>query len=781
MANNNDENSSLMRPFLPLYLEEWAKKKNCIPKKGQYIYQEKILHGWYLDTGGKNAIFCVCHEERKEGIPKYIFKKNAPIHPALFFPEFGLFKEFNLKENQKNQLLKTGIYICEGWKGALSLAYLGQTALAMYGCQNGAYATEHLKFLNIDPQTPIVIVGDADVLWNPNVLKGYQSCIKELSSLVTKPLFFKTFLPRNSIKNGEFFMSKDSPDDVIRENMPIEEFQSLLFTIDVELALKKNLESVTKWTQTFNVQVTPQKNIHKIVDWVLNTYEGRVKYNSETQDVFMYSPKTYCWSVTTLNVMVNDAISLAWDQHKWLHANMLPAIKTAISMWTLKREEMTPFYESYGRMGFQNGAWDYNQKRLLPHGPDNSLWGLLPYNQIDMGAQMTINDICPTICKWLYWCVGDYNPNPNPSLRIKIEFQINILLAFMYASVLQIGNLQRFLFLEGPSASGKSTYFKLLQSLLPKQKNYSTTTTQVCGTFGLQFLTDNPIYLIVLPDMGDGVANLFVDRLRVLISSQEPISIQRKFMPASTVIFDGLLVCASNKNPFAKNQSEGLVDRRMTYLRFSNRISSEHQKDWDELFPPTELEQFISFALQQKPRIIRKFIHNINKSPNQRALINELYCDEMAFNTISTFIRTCLKYVPENYVFLGQDGSLYTHYMAFIDLKNKNITKIDNRLKGVSYTLFRQQILSIMQTLFPNWVVHIQRKRLDGKKYRVVTNIQLIPTVENPHLIEQNIDEDHIETSYNNMPWWYRLPVDVLKKSLTQKNELSTNIETNLQ
>lgn len=123
---------------------------------------------------------------------------------------------------------------------------------------------------------------------------------------------------------------------------------------------------------------------------------------------------------------------------------------------------------------------------------------------------------------------------------------------------------------------------------------------------------------MTLHDLGAKVSENFVNLVRNLVSGGDPHMASRKFESAALVIFEGVLAAASHKNPFSSQQREGIVDRRMIYVPFPNRVKNAQVKDFKELFPIQEIERLAAFALQQDDRLILKFIRTVNEDPQVR-------------------------------------------------------------------------------------------------------------------------------------------------------------------
>lgn len=193
------------------------------------------------------------------------------------------------------------------------------------------------------------------------------------------------------------------------------------------------------------------------------------------------------------------------------------------------------------------------------------------------------------------------------------EVYTNILIGFLLLAVLDVRNPERFLFLSGYSATGKSTYLKLLQKLVPPNKAYITTSEVISSNFDLQDFAGISKTVLICHDLGSSVSPGFINLLPNLVSSGESQNVQRKFNRAAKMQFEGVVALASNKNPFTQQQREGIIDRRMVYVPFTNRVRTNQIQDFDTLFPPQELTRFASFAVQQDISLIVQFIRIINE------------------------------------------------------------------------------------------------------------------------------------------------------------------------
>lgn len=124
-------------------------------------------------------------------------------------------------------------------------------------------------------------------------------------------------------------------------------------------------------------------------------------------------------------------------------------------------------------------------------------------------------------------------------------------------------------------------------------------------------------------DVGNSVPTSFVNLLRNLVSSGETQNVPGKNKNTAPMIFEGVIVLASNKNPFTHQQREGILDRRMVYVLFINRVHNKEIKTFKELFPQAELQALASFAVKALKKL---FLREVNSHPLVRQqMIKFLY------------------------------------------------------------------------------------------------------------------------------------------------------------
>nr|YP_009306355.1 hypothetical protein [Caulerpa cliftonii]AOP19259.1 hypothetical protein [Caulerpa cliftonii] len=251
---------------------------------------------------------------------------------------------------------------------------------------------------------------------------------------------------------------------------------------------------------------------------------------------------------------------------------------------------------------------------------------------------LSITKLCLKLCDLIAERVG------------REELFTNILMCFLYLAVLDVRNPERFLFLSGYSSSGKSTDLKILQKLVATNKCFITTAEQLFSNFGLQEFTGmEPNNL----SRCGFVTSTFINLLRNLVSSGESQNVQSKFERAALMEFEAFIAMASNKKPFSQQQREGRIHRRMIYVPFTNHVSHTDIQLFDDMFPPQELEKFVSFAVHQDVSLILKFIREVNSDLHVHQVMLESFKDNSKALHLQNFITRQIAYCKDSWIPLG--------------------------------------------------------------------------------------------------------------------------------
>nr|YP_009130586.1 putative DNA primase [Tydemania expeditionis]CEO91116.1 putative DNA primase [Tydemania expeditionis] len=358
-----------------------------------------------------------------------------------------------------------------------------------------------------------------------------------------------------------------------------------------------------------------------------------------------------------LNIVLSEV-----KTNQWTYPCLENAVKLVAPKFLIGPDTAFELFSTRAYIGFKNGVWNFKTSKLLPHDLKWYISGFLPFNYVEIDPSVSLQTLCPRLCAWII----DRANNE--------EAYINILIGFLLLAVLDVRNLERFLFLSGYLATEKSTYLKLLQRLVPSNKAYVTTSETISSNFGLQDLTKISKTLLICHDIGSTVSSAFVNLLRNLVSSGESQNVQRKFERIAKMQFEGVVPLASNKNPFSQQQRKGIIDRRMVYVSFTNRVKTNQIQDFDTLFPPQELERFASFVVKQDLSLIIKFIRVINEDYMVRQGLLESFKENPQSLYLQNFITRRMTFYNNIWVPLGspedtenfqQGNTLYSAYLRY--------------------------------------------------------------------------------------------------------------------
>ena len=511
---------------------------------------------------------------------------------------------------------------------------------------------------------------------------------------------------------------KYSPDDWIKEGDDVDIVLSQVKEIDIEsIAQFHGKIQRLNISEKTEIQLKRGKPNLDAMNWLYECFQGRLMYVSETSQ-FYYYQKEGVWDTVSSKTLL-DSVLEDVQTNQWSYTILENALKLVAPKFKRKHKDVMQLFINRRYIGFQNGVWDFETSQLLPHSPHLYISGLLPFNYVSVDPTQSLQTLCPNLCTWII----DRANNE--------EIYTNILIAFLLLAVLDVRNPQRFLFLSGYSATGKSTYLTLLERLVPPNKSYITTSETIASNFGLQDFTGISKTLLICHDIGSTVSSAFVNLLRNLVSSGEAQNVQRKFESAAKMQFEGVVALASNKNPFTQQQREGILDRRMVYVPFINRVHTKQIQDFDTLFPPHELKRFISFAVHQDSSLIVQFIRIINEDVMVRQILLESFQENLKSLHLQNFITRRIAFCEHMWVPLGssedtenfhQGVTLYSAYLRYTDELGVSSRDIFN------YQNFNQEFLPLLNRVHPEWTVKMRRRQhpITAKKVPGFVNIQLI-------------------------------------------------------
>ena len=251
-----------------------------------------------------------------------------------------------------------------------------------------------------------------------------------------------------------------------------------------------------------------------------------------------------------------------------------------------------------------DGQFEPNPKYLIPFRNGllsvkdwlrNSNVSLIPNTPLLLNVNSLTFDYDPNVSKprkWLefldaIWCDDDQSKD---TLQEWFGYVLT-----------QNTRLQKILLLIGPPRSGKGTIGRVLRELIGYFNVAGPTVSSLGGEFGLQQLLNQMLALISDARLnGKGSNNIIIERL-LSISGEDPLTINRKFLPPITVQLPTRIMIMSNELPDMKDPSGAIAKR---YLVLTLKTSWFGKEDI-ALFDPLnkELPGILLWALQGLHRL----------------------------------------------------------------------------------------------------------------------------------------------------------------------------------
>ena len=241
------------------------------------------------------------------------------------------------------------------------------------------------------------------------------------------------------------------------------------------------------------------------------------------------------------------------------HFDHSPASGT---IWVDGRREPDPRY----LISFGNGLLDIREWLL------NSNVGLIPHTPLLLNVNSLDFDFAPHAPEPQEWLkfLNTIWPEDTESVQTLQEW-IGYLLT-------QDTRQHKILLIVGPPRSGKGTIGRVLHELLGVFNVVGPTLSSLGGEFGLQPLLNKMLATISDARLnGRGNNSLIIERL-LSISGEDPLTINRKFLPSLTIQLPTRIMMMSNELPDMRDASGALAKR---YIVLTLQKSWFGQEDTD--------------------------------------------------------------------------------------------------------------------------------------------------------------------------------------------------------
>jgi putative DNA primase/helicase len=318
--------------------------------------------------------------------------------------------------------------------------------------------------------------------------------------------------------------------------------------------------------------------------------------------------------------------------------------------------------EPMGKIPFKNGLLDITTRTLEPISKNNALTWAIPHDY-------HVGTNCQAFMQWINLAT-DHD-----------QGLIQLIRAFIYACLMGMSQLQKFLQLLGPGGTGKSTFIRLLFAILGETN---------CTTTDLRHLEENKfetagLYVKRLVAITD--SNRYGGSVNVLkaLTGQDPIRNERKnVQQTGTFIYSGMVLIASNE-PLASTDYTSGFERRRLVIKFERRFTPDEKLVFmsmggeDQLH--IEIPAIINWALELDHDQVTRIFMNPPRKANEAAfesltaqnpvaewITDNLIPDPTSWLQIGN--KTELKDV-DGFYFDGADSKLYPNYLQWCKQNNR--------------------------------------------------------------------------------------------------------------
>lgn len=205
---------------------------------------------------------------------------------------------------------------------------------------------------------------------------------------------------------------------------------------------------------------------------------------------------------------------------------------------------------------FKNGLLDLRTRTLVPHNPDAGLDWCLDHD-FDPEAD------CPTVKAWLRSALrGD-------------DALVEFVRATAAAVLTGRYDLQKFVYLKGRAGTGKGTFLRLLAAMMGAGNVHSTSLAALeKDQFETAAIQGKRLVIIADASRHGGSVETLLN-----LTGGDPVRLRRMHKEASSFVFKGFVVVASNDELVTNNPSSALQRRRLN-VPFE-RVATEAEKmEW---------------------------------------------------------------------------------------------------------------------------------------------------------------------------------------------------------
>lgn len=212
-----------------------------------------------------------------------------------------------------------------------------------------------------------------------------------------------------------------------------------------------------------------------------------------------------------------------------------------------------------GKIPFENGLLDLATKTLAPTTCETALTWYLPFHY----------DAVARSDAFINWLVTALDGD---------QETVWLLRAFINAVLTGRADLQRFLHLIGPAGTGKSTFGRLLFTMVGAANSTTTSLKQLEeNRFETAGIHGKRLVCIEEADKYGGSVSVLK-----AMTGQDPLRLERKNQQQrENFIYDGQVLMMSNERLATSDYTSGIERRRVT-VEFTRRITPEERAQWEQ-------------------------------------------------------------------------------------------------------------------------------------------------------------------------------------------------------
>lgn len=383
-------------------------------------------------------------------------------------------------------------------------------------------------------------------------------------------------------------------------------------------------------------------------EYLLDFMEGKFIYDNEVSQWYKYDQQI--WKAISEEVVKLHILNLL-QNHKLIKNRIRPSYLTGVISFlkTLLNTDFREFSNQHvNYIPFSNGILDLTTSKLLPFSPDFKFTSKL---NIDYNPKALMKK---DFANWLLF-ISNYNP-----------LFLDVLRAFVFLIFTRNNKLQIALYLWGPAGTGKSTFEKLMVSIVSREGTVGSDLKRLNSNFETAKLINKN--LLLLSDIDDKRSD--VNKLKLIISG-DMVAAEKKFQQPFEFFPTCLTLISSNHIWLPTDTSSGIM-RRIIYLNFCN-IPTERDPELfylDALSRPKgklaeSLSGFINWILVNPIDKLTLFTKDISKlnSELSPSVVNDT-------NPLLKWASESLVYVENSMAFIGNKQSpkethLFPNYYSF--------------------------------------------------------------------------------------------------------------------